>query len=166
MEHSADVIPPMSDSSNPYASPTTDVMTDPSTEGMQAFRQAGRQVRFANFIIDYVVQMVISFASGAGIVWQWGAEGAEFIERTSPYAFGLAILFFYYFGFEVLTSRTLGKMVTGTRVVNAAGGKPSVGQILGRTLTRMIPFEALTFLRAGGRGLHDSLPETYVVRTR
>jgi uncharacterized RDD family membrane protein YckC len=43
-------------------------------------------------------------------------------------------------------------------------GKPSVWQILGRTVSRFIPFEAFTFLTNDKRGLHDTLTETYVIK--
>ena len=37
--------------------------------------------------------------------------------------------------------RTVGKLVSGTRVVTESGDKPTTLQILQRTLSRMVPFE-------------------------
>lgn len=49
-------------------------------------------------------------------------------------------------------------------VVREDGGKPSLGQVLGRTACRLIPFEAFSFLGSSGVGMHDSIPDTRVVR--
>jgi uncharacterized RDD family membrane protein YckC len=57
-----------------------------------------------------------------------------------------------------------GKLLSGTVVVNEAGGKPTIGQVFARTLCRFIPFEAFSFL--GKRGWHDSIPKTHVVLAR
>lgn len=75
-------------------------------------------------------------------------------------------MLFYYVFFESLTGRTPGKLLTGTRVVDEQGQKPSFGQILGRSLARMLPFEPLSFFGAENRGWHDSLSKTYVVKSR
>ena len=75
----------------------------------------------------------------------------------------------YYVPMEGLFGFTVGKLVTGTRVVNAQGGRPTWGQAFGRTLCRLIPFEpfSLFFSKDGEvRGWHDSVPKTWVVRRR
>ena len=72
----------------------------------------------------------------------------------------------YYVILEGMTGRTLGKLITGTKVVNERGEPPSFGQILGRTFSRFIPFEVFSFLAEDGRGWHDSVPGTYVGSTR
>jgi uncharacterized RDD family membrane protein YckC len=70
----------------------------------------------------------------------------------------------YYLFFEGLWARTPGKWLFGTIVVNTQNVRPSWKQVLGRTLCRFIPFEALTFF--GERGLHDRFSGTLVMRTR
>ena len=97
---------------------------------------ASKWLRLLNLLIDYIAFWVLGLVVGMVII----VEGA--------------------------TGRTLGKLVTGTRVVNAAGGTPSFKQILGRSLARFIPFEAFSFLGDDGRGWHDSIPDTYVIRCR
>ncbi len=87
----------------------------------------------------------------------------------AEYAFGILVMLLYYTPLEALFGCTLGKLVTGTRVVNERGGKPSWGQALGRSFARLIPFEALSVLVASEgqvRGWHDALPRTWVVRKR
>ena len=73
-------------------------------------------------------------------------------------------VFGYYVLFEALTGRTPAKYITGTRVVNMMGGKPSFGQILGRSAARFIPLEPFSFFGSSRRGWHDSLSHTRVVR--
>lgn len=85
------------------------------------------------------------------------------------YAIGISAMLVYYIPMEGFFGFTVGKLITGTRVVNEQGGKPRWGQVVGRTFARFIPFEAFSVLFANDterRGWHDSLPKTYVVRKR
>ena len=154
----------MNDPLNPYASPTA--RQQQSDTIAHAIIPAGKGARFANLIIDYVAQLALSFVLGIVIVVIGGEEGAAFIDKTPGIVFGLPILLGYYIVLEATTSKTLGKLVTGTMVVNEDGGKPRFGQIISRTLCRLIPFEALSFFGTPTRGWHDSIPKTFVVKTR
>jgi hypothetical protein len=62
---------------------------------------------------------------------------------------------------EALLGITPAKLLTGTQVTDEFGNKPRFGNIVGRTLSRFIPFDALSFLFA--RGWHDSISDTYVL---
>ena len=44
------------------------------------------------------------------------------------------------------------------------GTKPDSGQILKRTLCRLIPFNVLSFLGSPCNGWHDTISDTYVVK--
>jgi len=44
------------------------------------------------------------------------------------------------------------------------GNKPSFGLILGRSLSRIIPFDALSFLGANAIGWHDTISKTRVIK--
>ena len=48
----------------------------------------------------------------------------------------------------------------------ALGGRPSTAQVLGRTLCRIIPFEAFSFLGTPPKGWHDVIPKTMVVSVK
>ena len=75
---------------------------------------------------------------------------------------GMVFTFIYYFLTEsYLNGRSIGKMITGTRVISTDGTKPSTKQILNRCLYRIIPFESFTFF--GTDGWHDSLTDTRVI---
>ena len=128
--------------------------------------------RFFNYVIDTVIIIIllriIGFL-GVVIASKLSAEFQEaYIKIISghPYLVILLSYSIYYIGCEVITGRTLGKYITGTKVVNELGEKASFKQILGRTICRFIPFEAFSFLGEAGRGFHDSIPETYVTKCR
>ena len=65
-----------------------------------------------------------------------------------------------------LKGKTVGKFITKTRVVKADGSNPKPLDYLGRSFSRIIPFEALSFLGSEGRGWHDTISKTYVVEEK
>lgn len=69
----------------------------------------------------------------------------------------------YYLLSEFLWQRTFGKILTRTKVVTITGGKPTFLQILGRTLSRSIPFEYLSYF-VTMTGIHDRLSGTRVIK--
>ena len=127
---------------------------------------AGKWLRLFNFLVDYVVVMVIGLMVGLYVSFFFGLVGQQFLESNAGTVLGLLIYLGYYLLCESLTGKTLGKLITGTKVVNVNGEEASYKQILGRSFARFIPFEFLTFLGEEGRGWHDSLPKTYVVKYR
>ncbi|MNE03322.1 RDD family protein [compost metagenome] len=128
--------------------------------------------RFLNYVIDLIIQYVIIFALGTlfsilslltgytGILEWIGSMG-----DLEGYLVFFFIMILYYTLFESLCSRTIGKFITKTIVVNEDGSKPDSQIILRRTLCRLIPFDGLSFL-GSGRGWHDSITDTYVVDKR
>lgn len=155
----------MSEPLNPYAAPSGS-QHESHEPVFNVVVPAGQGARFLNLIIDYFAQMGITFAFGVIVVVIAGQAGVDFIDSTPGLVIGIPILLGYYFVFEATTSRTLGKLVTGTKVVNENGGKATLGQITGRTFARLIPFEAFSFLGTPTRGWHDSLPRTFVIKSR
>lgn len=160
---------------NPYAATSASAMSVGASETL-ALETAGRWRRFFNWLVDYVVLMLIAFVVmfvyGMTMAMTRNAAAIEQMQQPNPlrdYGVGFAITFAYYIAMEGLFGLTIGKLVTGTRVVNEKGGRPTFGQAVGRTLCRMIPFEPFSLLFAGdgeARGWHDSIPRTYVVRKR
>ena len=152
---------------NPYAVPNSN-LTGP--ESPIEVKPVGGGRRLANLAIDYATYLIFSVIIGAilGIVTTiiWGDKGIQYIQNIPSFLLGVPILIGYYLFFEGLFGRTVGKFVTGTRVVNELGLRPSFKQILGRTFARLIPFEAFSFLGSDSRGWHDSLSKTFVVRVR
>jgi len=147
---------------NPYAAPQTDVNVEREAEETADLPPAGLGLRFANFIIDNIVRSIL----GAVIT------GVIRVMNPSDRSAGLMIVLLvcsmlgYYIVLEGAFGRTIGKFITGTRVVRFDGYKPHFPQIIGRTFARFIPFEAFSFFGSSGNGWHDSLSGTRVVRVR
>lgn len=146
---------------NPY-SPPTSVVAEHADTPSQEVASKGR--RFGTLLIDYLGFYLLSFLVGMTIGLMFGKPGAQALKDIPPILLGVILLLLYYGFFEGIWQRTPGKFILGTVVVNAAGEKPSFGQILGRTLCRFIPFEAFSFF--GQEGWHDSIPKTKVVLVR
>lgn len=126
--------------------------------------------RLGNFLLDYVIQVVLG--AGIGIVLVLIAELTESYDlynwlisedKLSDYIFGIIILLIYYIIIETITGRSIGKYATNTKVVLEDGSKPDFNDIVIRTLCRIIPFDGLSFLGSKAHGWHDSLSKTYVV---
>lgn len=151
----------MSTEYNPYSVPTSAIADPVDTQPLEAASE-GR--RFGTFLIDYVCFVVLSMAIGVLTVLLFGREGGEALRKVPGILLGSIDMLVFYSFFEGIWGRTPGKFILGTVVVNAAGGQPTFGQVLGRTLSRFIPFDAFSFF--GEEGWHDSIPKTRVVLTR
>jgi uncharacterized RDD family membrane protein YckC len=146
---------------NPYAPPQSPLLAPEAPPTLEELAGAGR--RFLNNLVDSLavfVAQVIVFAL---------AFGEEQGSAAASVGITLGANVVYYAAFEWRNGRTLGKLLTGTRVVSEDGTKPRLRRIVGRTLARFIPFDAFSFL--GGEqgrpvGWHDSLSRTRVVRVR
>lgn len=140
----------------PY-SPPSSMLSEPPLDPAES--GASRLQRFGNLAIDQLALGVL----GAALAIARGTDVPEPAILES-----LLATVVYYAAFEATSGRTLGKLVTGTRVVAEDGAPARFGQILGRTLARFIPFEPFSVLFGGTppRGWHDSLSGTRVVRAR
>jgi uncharacterized RDD family membrane protein YckC len=118
--------------------------------------------RLGNFIVDMIIILVIISVFQLGIYFLY-PEIAD-INSISMKILTYSIWFLYYFLFEKYTNKTIGKMLTKTIIVDNEGNKPSTTQIFIRSVIRLIPFEALTYLYGlRGLGLHDLISKTKVV---
>ncbi|OJX50136.1 MAG: hypothetical protein BGO88_05460 [Flavobacterium sp. 38-13] len=126
--------------------------------------------RLANYLIDYVCVIVLMFAILIGLMIFAAIIGSqELLDRIGnmnkieEYGVAIVSILLYYNIFEIFFSRTIGKFITKTVVVNINGEKPDTQEILVRSLCRLIPFETFSFLGAPNKGWHDSISKTYVV---
>lgn len=149
-----------------YKTPQAPIEYLEDDEDNSDFVIAGKWKRFFNYLIDYVVMIVISIflLTVAGLLLD--EKTIEPIYTIPDFIFGTIMLILYYLPFELLTARTPGKLITGTKVVNEQGLKPSAGQMIGRTFARIVPFEPFSFLGHFGRGWHDTWTNTYVIDCR
>ena len=133
--------------------------------------KATRGVRFANYLIDAVVFYVLIFFLGLflGILYAIGIKAPlqliSYIEgnRAFNYLFSSILYVIYIFSIEYLKKgRSIGKFITKTRVVSIDGTMPTQKDFLIRNISRLVPFEAFSFL-IGNDGWHDSWSDTRVV---
>ena len=151
---------------NPYATPASQPDLQQENPNLPVI-PATAGLRFANHIIDLLVgQFGIAILLGVVLGVLVGEKAAEFFDSGGGTLVVLLCYIFYFIICESLFGRTLGKLITGTKVVDARGNKPSIGKIVGRSFARMIPFDAFSYLGATTRGWHDSLSGTYVVKSR
>jgi uncharacterized RDD family membrane protein YckC len=128
--------------------------------------------RFLNLLIDTVMQLILFFIVLVFIAANAQASGdMTFISNFETntilqYSITICIALFYYNVFEIFSARTVGKWITQTIVVDENGEKPNSETILVRSLCRLIPFNALSFLGISGRGWHDTISKTYVVNKK
>lgn len=151
----------MTESSNRYSPPlaeVTDIVS--AAEG----EPAGRWLRLVNFVVDYLCFVGLAFIIGVIVAIVGGDAGLEAMKSIPDLVFGVALMSVYYIVLEGAFGRTLGKIVTGTRVVGQDGRKPPLRKIVGRSLLRFVPFEALSFFGPIDRGWHDRLSGTRVIK--
>lgn len=108
-----------------------------------------KNTRIINLITDYIAIFIIWVLLA---VFSGGILGAPI--------FLSLILFLYYFLFEVTTGKTLGKMVTKTKVVSRTGSPASVFKIFQRSMLRLVPIDIMSYLFGTALGFHDILSGT------
>ncbi len=125
---------------------------------------ASKGLRFANYLIDLIIIRVFTF--GIGFIL-----GPFFLLSDDPTTYFISIIIdliifilFYSLQEYLFNGRTIGKFITGTQVVSIEGNEPDFGTYLLRSLCRLVPFEAFSFL--GETGWHDAWSKTRVVIKR
>ena len=118
-------------------------------------------IRLVHSIVDLITLMILYFIL-ASIVMLW--FDLEQNKSTLPLLLLMILSFFInYAVMELMFQKTVGKFITKTKVVTLNGDKPSVNDILIRTLCRLIPFDRLSFLFTKS-GFHDKISHTTVVK--
>lgn len=135
-------------------------MLDSANAKTETYEYASTGKRFANFIIDRIILIILITISF--IIYAIIFPSEEEIGTLTSYAIAYSVLILYYTIMESTTGKTVGKMITGTRVLNDDNTQPTTGTILKRSFCRIIPFEAFSFL-GGNNGWHDTLTYTQVV---
>jgi uncharacterized RDD family membrane protein YckC len=124
--------------------------------------EINKKKRLLNFIIDSIL---IGFLINLILYFSYYLNSIDSIENTKQerkYLF-LLCLTVYYLLSELVFGRTIGKFFTNTKVVDINGNKPTTIQIFIRSLSRLIPFDIISYLGWGSRGLHDYLSKTKLI---
>ena len=123
-------------------------------------KEMGIGSRVVNFLVDTLVVFLI----GYGLYKWYSFYMMYYAYKFFPfYVFFYGTLFSYYFIFEGITGRTLGKFLTFTKVVTSAGKRPSFLQYFFRSLLRLTIIDPF-FIPFLDRPLHDALSKTRVVQ--
>ena len=142
-----------------------------SQNSERTYQLASKNKRFANYIIDVIGYYI--FAIVIGIIWvalnpeDYTSE--VYLDEDSSnvlleYLFGFLIITLYYTLLEYfLQGKTIGKLITKTRAVTEDNRNLDFETALKRSLCRLIPFEAFSFLGDNAVGWHDSLSKTKVI---
>ncbi len=132
---------------------------------------ASKGIRFGNFIIDRIISTIFAMLFFMALVFIFDIIGYidgvlwfQNISDITDYIISALVVIIYYIIFETLLSKTVGKAITKTTVVLEDGGKPSLSDIIIRSFSRIVPFEAFSFLGEDAYGWHDKWSETYVVK--
>ncbi len=158
---------------DPYTPPSSDVSSPDS--GEQAPEYVGFWSRVGASIIDTILMLAITYPLLYAL---YGAEYFSFSNESMVAGTGDFLLSYVFPFIAVITfwtykSATPGKMAIKAKIVNArTGGKPSVGQLIGRYFAYFLstlPL-GLGFLWVAWdkrkQGWHDKLAGTIVVRAR
>lgn len=126
--------------------------------------------RFGHYVLDLIALIIISGVYGAvqeiifptEVIYtnEYGISSIQGGGSTFDPS-GYLVFFLFYFAFELGLGRTPGKYVTKCVVINEYGQKPTAKEILIRSISRLVPFEAFSCL--GERGWHDKWSKTYLV---
>lgn len=116
----------------------------------------GTGTRILHFLVDTALVFLLAYT--AYKTWNWYVYYWHYT-YFSFFWFFWAVLFVYYFLWEVFANRTPAKWISATKVCTRNGNRPGVGQIFIRSLVRLIPIDMffIPFLQGP---LHDYLSGT------
>jgi uncharacterized RDD family membrane protein YckC len=153
---------------------TCNPQLDPLGDGNHTFSEVKKRDRFFHRIFDlsiialviypsseYIARSLIKITQGENSFLS--ITSSFFQSDASFYPFIYFLITLYYLTTEGIFNTSIGKTIMGNMVVDNVAGRPGIGQRIGRTFARLIPFEALSFV-FGERGWHDDLTDTYVVK--
>lgn len=118
--------------------------------------------RIINYFIDLlIISFIYAFYSSFGEQ----AKTEEITTKIPDSQLLILLLIYgaYYIFMEYKFGKTIGKMITKTKVISIDNSALSLLQCIGRFLCRIIPFEAVSGLFMNGNFWHDSIPRTMVV---
>ncbi|UTX46605.1 RDD family protein [Chryseobacterium sp. MA9] len=135
------------------------------------YNKASSWIRLANNFLDLIILYIINYLLSLVSNFLYEVTSIEFFYFYSngnilwQFFIGNFNYCLYYFLMEnYLDGRTVAKYITGTKVISTDGTKPTTQQIIYRSLSRIVPFDGLSFL--GVNGWHDSWSYTRVINVK
>ncbi len=128
--------------------------------------EVGKGTRFLNYLLDLVVIIVLNMIVGLFLGILIGAFNPDLIylfdSKAFNYLIGAIVIFTYFTIIEGTTGTSLGKLITGTKVVDEDGKRPTLNTVMIRSVSRLVPFDNFSFF--GDHGWHDKWSNTKVVK--
>jgi uncharacterized RDD family membrane protein YckC len=136
-------------------------------EPAYVFHPADKWTRFANNLLDTCLILLVILVNWTYLRYmsQINLSGLTDLSWLGIRIVLNVLLFLYYLLLEGIVGISFGKLITNTVIVNESGQRPTIGQTIRRTFSRLIPFDGLSFL-FGKRGWHDLASRTYVTGGR
>ena len=114
--------------------------------------------RFVNLLIDvYAIQIAFRVFYELNI-----DENPQGWDDVMVNIYAVLFCMLVYFLSELYTGKTLGKLITGTKVISTDDNNLTAQQILYRTLSRRVPFEPFSMFFSN-TAWHDEWSDTVVV---
>ena len=143
-------------------------------EEQSKLKEASRGTRLTNYLVDsiflWLVNESLLTAIGLEIVVEHITpevlESGEFLKAfLAQQLIQFVVIISYYLLSEYfLEGKTAGKYLTKTRAVDIDGQAMNFTSTLLRSLVRLVPFEAFSFLGSRENGWHDRWTKTMVVQ--
>jgi uncharacterized RDD family membrane protein YckC len=148
-----------------------------AAEDVYQYEYASSGQRFLNWLVDNLfMRFAMSWLTGYAVGYFLAkffpdfyldmvySKGFEWYLTLYLVAF-LNYLIYYTFCEKVCNGYTIGKLITGTRAIKEDGSELTLKEAVLRSLSRMVPFEALS-LWVGNGLWHDAWTKTIVIKTR
>lgn len=141
------------------------------------YEEASMTKRLFNWLIDLVVmRFTLMYAVAYLILWLVSMIAPQYL--YDPYGKGnglqlilytyimweVSIFVYYFISEKAFRGYTVGKLITGTRVIRLDGKELTLKDALLRSLYRLTPFETISALN--GPPWHDLWSKTVVINTR
>lgn len=122
----------------------------------------GVGTRVINFLVDAILIFILTYIAYRS--WTWYVFYYH-VKYFPFFYFWEAVTFLYYLLLEGIWRRTPGKWISQTKVVSASGKKASFGQIVVRSIIRVVGIVLIDslFFPIWGRTLHDYVSKTNVI---
>jgi uncharacterized RDD family membrane protein YckC len=165
--------------SNPYATPQADLSVQRAPHEVEL---AGRMERLGAAIIDGLIMMVVSLGPIIAFFGGWTAyssavQSGGYMMTVGGTVFGFVMYLLVNGYFLSKTSQSIGKKLTGIKIVRTDGATADFLRIVTRRLMPVYalnfvpvvgPFlgivEALFIFRKSKKCLHDDVADTVVIR--
>lgn len=128
--------------------------------------EAGLSLRFVNFLIDYlsiyciatIVGVLVGYINSIEYLFFNSSQYSPFLD----YVIFTSTLLVYFSTEYLFNGKSFGKFLTRTTVRHRLHSEITFNTYLLRTLWRLIPLEAISFIPGLGERWHDQFSDTYV----